>query len=60
MNLTTAIETYLLVHGLSTIGAVVIFLIRNEHRVTKLETTLNNLKESHDTLTDHGTIGHKT
>lgn len=60
MNLTTAIETYLLVHGLSTIGAVVIFLVRNEHRVTKLETTLNNLKESHDTLTDHGTIGHKT
>ena len=58
MDLTAAIQTYLLVHGISTIGAVVIFLIRNEHRVTKLETTLNNLKESHDRLTNHGTIHH--
>lgn len=60
MDLTAAIQTYLAIHGISTIGAVVVFLIRNEHRVTKLETTLNNLKESHDTLTEHGTIGHGT
>lgn len=58
MDLTAAIQTYLLVHGLSTIGAVVIFLVRNEHRVTKLETSFNNLKETHDRLTNHGTIGH--
>ena len=54
----TAIQTYLIVHGISTIGAVIVFLIRNEHRITKLETTLNNLKDSHDQLTDYGTIGH--
>ena len=60
MDLTAAIQTYLVIHGISTIGAVLVFLIRNEHKVTKLETTLNNLKESHDTLTEHGTIGHGT
>jgi hypothetical protein len=59
MALTTAIQTYLIIHGVSTIGAIVIFLIRNEHRVTKVETTLNNLKESHDALTSHGTIQHR-
>ena len=58
MDLTGAIQAYLLIHGLSTVGAVVIFLIRNEHRVTKLETSFNNLKEIHDRLTNHGTIGH--
>jgi hypothetical protein len=58
MDITTAITTYLLVHGLSTIGAIIIFLIRNEHRVTKLETSFNNLKETHDRLTGHGIIGH--
>ena len=50
---------YLIIHGVSTIGLIVIFLIRNEHRVTKVETTLNNLKESHDALTSHGTIHHE-
>ena len=58
MDLTAAIQTYLLVHGVSTVGAVVIFLIRNEHRITKLETSFNNLKETHDRLTDHGTVPH--
>ena len=60
IDLTTAVQTYLAIHGVSTIGTVVIFLIRNEHRITRLETTLNHLKESHDVLTEHGTIGHKT
>lgn len=60
IDLTTAVQTYLVVHGVSTVGAIVVFLIRNEHRITRLETSLNNLKESHDALTDHGTIGHKT
>jgi len=58
MDLTAAIQTYLLVHGISTVGAVVIFLVRNEHRVTKLETSLDNLQKSHDIFTDHGRIGH--
>jgi len=58
MDLPTAIQTYLCVHGVATVGAIVIFLIRNEHRITKVETILNNLKESHDELTDHGTIKH--
>ena len=58
MDLTGAVQTYLVIHGLSTIGAIVIFLIRNEHRITKVETTLNNLKDSHDQITSHGTIGH--
>lgn len=59
MDLTSAIQTYLIVHGFSTIGVVVIFLIRNEHRVTKVETTLNILKETHDAITSHGTIQHR-
>ena len=58
MDLTAAISTYLLVHGLSTIGAIVIFLVRNEHRITKLETNFNNLKEIHDRLTNYGTNPH--
>uniref|UniRef100_A0A6H1ZW90 YvrJ family protein n=1 Tax=viral metagenome TaxID=1070528 RepID=A0A6H1ZW90_9ZZZZ len=58
MDLSAAIQTYLVIHGVSTVGAVIVFLIRNEHRITKLETSLNNLKESHDALTDHGTIRH--
>lgn len=51
-------QAYLLVHGLSTVGAVVVFLIRNEHRITKLETAFNNLKESHDSLTSYGNLPH--
>lgn len=58
MDLSTAIQTYLIVHGISTVGAIVVFLIRNEHRITKVETNLNNLKDSHDQITHYGTIGH--
>lgn len=58
MDLSTAIQTYLIVHGISTVGAVIVFLIRNEHRITKLETSHQALKESHNALTDHGTIRH--
>lgn len=58
MDLTTAIQTYLAVHGISTIGAVVVFLIRNEHRITKIETRLDYLEKSHDTLTTKGTNPH--
>lgn len=58
MILTTSIIAYLIIHGISTIGAIIIFLIRNEHRITKLETSLDNLKQSHDKLTDYGTNPH--
>jgi len=51
-------QIYLLAHGLTTVGAVVVFLIRNEHRITKLEIELLKLNESHDRLTDYGTLGH--
>jgi hypothetical protein len=49
---------YLAIHGLTTVGSVIVFLIRNEHRITKLEVVQNNLKTSHDVLTCHGTIPH--
>ena len=58
MDLTAAIQTYLVVHGLSTVGAIVIFLVRNEHRITKLETSFNNLEKTHDWLTNYGTNPH--
>lgn len=58
MDLTTAIQSYLLAHGITTVGAMVIFLIRNEHRITKMETRLDYLEKSHDTLTAHGTVPH--
>jgi hypothetical protein len=49
---------YLIIRGIITVGVVISFLIRNEHRITKLEVEHNNLKDSHDTLTSHGTIPH--
>lgn len=33
---------YLLIHGTITVGSLIGFLIRNEHRLTKLETKLEN------------------
>lgn len=29
---------YLIIHGLTTLGALIIFLLRVEHRITRLET----------------------
>ena len=58
MDLISAIQAYLIVHGVSTVGAIIIFLIRNEHRITKLEVTLDSLKTSHDVLTGRGTVSH--
>ena len=46
IDLTTAILYYLLIHGVSTIGAIIVFLVRNEHRLTKLETTLEYHEKS--------------
>ena len=58
MDLISAIQAYLIVHGVSTVGAIIIFLIRNEHRITKLEVSHDSLKASHDALTRHGTVSH--
>lgn len=55
---TTATDIYLAIHGITTVGAIIIFLIRNEHRITKTETRLDYLEKSHDTLTAKGTAPH--
>jgi hypothetical protein len=52
------IEAYLIIHGVITVGAIITFLVKNEHRITKLEVDHKHLKGSHDTLTHHGTIPH--
>ncbi len=44
-------HVYFVVHGVATVGATVAFLIRNEHRMTVLETKLNRLQQEHDNLT---------
>ncbi len=58
INLPAMIESYLLVHGVSTIGAIIVFLVRTEHRITKLETTLKDLKDIHDSIMLYGP-GHR-
>ena len=49
---------YLIFHGVVTLGALIGFLIKNDHRITTVEVELRALKESHDTLTHHGTLPH--
>lgn len=49
---------YLGIHAITTVGTVVVFLIRNEHRITKMETRLDYLEKSHDALTARGTVPH--
>lgn len=51
---------YLIIHGITTVGSTVVFLIRNEHRITRLETKLENLEEQHNIITRQGTTQHKT
>lgn len=46
MDLSAAIQSYLILHGVTTVGAIVIFLVRNEHRITKLETRLDYHEKS--------------
>ena len=36
------VGVYLLIHGTMTVGLLVGFLIRNEHRLTRLETKLED------------------
>lgn len=50
-------EIYLVIHGITTVGAIVGFFIRNEHRITKLETTLDILHREHTRImSQHGHI----
>ena len=49
---------YLIIHAIITLGALIGFLIRNEHRITAIEVNFKNLKNSHDILTNHGTLPH--
>ena len=41
MDLTTTLLTYLITHGVITIGAIITFVVRVEHRLTKLETMVD-------------------
>ena len=50
-DLTTLMVSYLVIHGITTIGTIILFLIRNEHRITKLETRLNYHEKSPHTPT---------
>lgn len=51
------IEIYLTIHGITTVGAIIGFFIRNEHRITKLETTLDILHREHTRImSQHGHI----
>lgn len=51
--MTPEIIYYLGGHAFITIGAVIVFLVRTEHRMTKTETILTLLKEDHDRYVDH-------
>jgi hypothetical protein len=37
--------TYLIVHGISTIGGLFVFLLRVEHRITRLETKVELMEK---------------
>ena len=41
MNSSIAIQTYLIVHGIITIGSIITFVLRVEHRLTRLETMVD-------------------
>lgn len=47
-------NSYLIIHGITTVGAILVFFIRNEHRMTKTETTLDLLLKDHDRRTAQG------
>ena len=49
---------YMIIHGLTTVGGLFTFLIRNENRMTKIETRLDVLGKQHDRLTNYGTDFH--
>ena len=41
MDLISSIQAYFIIHGIATLGAIVTFVIRVEHRLTKLETMVD-------------------
>ena len=41
MDLSTAVQAYLIAHGSITIGAIITFVVRVEHRLTRLETMVD-------------------
>lgn len=41
MDLTSALQTYLIIHGIITVGSIITFVIRVEHRLTRLETMVD-------------------
>jgi len=43
--MTTEIIIYLISHALVTIGAIFIFFLRIEHRLTKVETKVENMEK---------------
>jgi uncharacterized membrane protein YqgA involved in biofilm formation len=43
--MTTELTTYLIIHGVVTIGAIFGFFLRIEHRLTKVETKMELLEK---------------
>jgi len=41
MDTISAVQSYLVIHGIITLGAVITFVVRVEHRLTKLETMVD-------------------
>jgi hypothetical protein len=52
------ITIYLLIHGITTIGAVIMFLLRTENRLTKTETRLDTIERQHNAITAYGMSPH--
>ena len=38
---------YLLIHGISTLGVLFMFFLRIEHRLTRVETKMENIEKGH-------------
>ena len=55
----TDLLIYLAIHGTATVGSLVAFMVRNEHRITRIETKLETLELQHYALTKDGTTPHK-
>ena len=41
MDFSAGIQAYLIAHGAITVGVIIAFVVRVEHRLTKLETTVD-------------------
>ena len=58
MPITETVNIYLIIHGITTIGAVVAFLLRTEHRMTRTETRLDTIEKQHNVMTAYGLVPH--